>query len=670
MKFISTSLMLFTALGALYAQSGLLTPEKLWGLNRVNLEDVSANGQLLLYTSTSYDIPANQGNTGLYLLSTAGGTPVAIAPATGSKSNARFLPDGSGVSFLIDGKLWMTDLSGGNVRQISDLNMNGYAWSPDNSRLLYIADVKYFQEVKDVYPDLPLAKARIIDDLFYRHWKSWEDYQRSNIFITAWQGGRLSTESTNIMEGEPFDSPLQPMGGMEQIAWSADSRSVAYTCRKLNGKAAALSTNSDIYLYEIATRNTRNLTEGMPGYDMNPAFSPDGKYLVWNSMERAGFEADRNRLFLLDLSTRSRRELTKGFDQEATHPIWSGDSQKVYFTGTDSGTIQLFEVPATGSDIRRITSGMFDYQSLMVAGNALIAGRVSMSAPADIYRVDSRTGDTRQLTFANSESLRDLRMGEVRRRYVTTTDGKQMLVWVIYPPGFDPAQKYPALLYCQGGPQSSLSQFFSYRWNFQLMAANGYIVIAPCRRGMPGFGQAWNDEISGHWGDQAMKDLLSASDDVAKESYVDKERMGAVGASFGGYAVYWLAGNHQGRFKTFIAHCGMYNTESWYGTTEEMWFANWDMGGPYWNDPQPKMYSEFSPHKFIRNWDTPILVIHCEKDFRVPVSEGMQAFQAAQLRQIPSRFLYFENEGHWVSQPQNSILWQRVFFDWLGRSLN
>lgn len=669
MKIFSVLLMLLSAIAGVSGQSGLLTPEKLWAFGRAGLEDVSRDGKWTLYTVTTYDIPSNKGTTELYLLSTSGGTPLKVEQPAGNKGNARFLPNGSGISFLLDDKLWVADLNGGNARQVSDQSMNGFAWSPDSQRLLFIQDVKYFKEVKDIYPDLPLAKARIIDDLLYRHWKSWEDYQRSNIFMANYRNGKVDNDIINIMQGEPYDSPVQPMGGMEQIAWSSDNRYIAYSSRKLNGKAAATSTNADIYLYNIATGKTENMTAGMPGYDLNPAFSPDGKYLIWNSQERAGFEADRNRIFIADLKSGTKRDLTAGFEQEATNAIWSPDSKSVFFIGTDSGTHQIFELPVATGTIRRITDGIFDYNALAYGDGALIASRVSMSMPAELYRVDERKGEAKQLTFINKSQLASLKMGEVRKRFVTTTDGKQMQVWVIYPPDFDPAKKYPALLYCQGGPQSLLSQFFSYRWNFQLMAANGYIVVAPCRRGMPGFGQAWNDEISGNWGDQVMKDLLSATDDIKKESYVDSERLGAVGASFGGYAVYWLAGNHQGRFKSFIAHCGMFNTESWYGTTEELWFANWDMGGPYWQDPQSKMYSDYSPHKFVRNWDTPMLVIHCEKDFRVPISEGIQAFQAAQLNNIPSRFLYIENEGHWVSQPQNSILWQRVFFEWLARDL-
>lgn len=669
MKIISALMMLLTAITGLTGQSGLLTPEKLWAFGRVGLEDVSRDGKKALYMVTTYDIPSNKGTTELYLLATSGGTPVKISEPAGSKGNARFLPDGSGISFLLDDKLWVADGNGKNARQVSDQAMNGFAWSPDNQHILFTADVKYFKEVKDIYPDLPLAKARILDDLFYRHWKTWDDYQRSNIFVAAYQNGKTDSKTVNIMQGEPYDTPIEPDGGMEQIAWSADSRYIAYSCRKLNGTAAATSTNSDIYLYDMTTGKTENISDGMPGYDLNPAFSPDGKYITWNSQERAGFEADRVRIFMADLKTKQKRDLTAGFDQHASNVIWSPDSKCVYFIGTDFGTHQIYKAAIEPAKVEKITDGVFDYNGLAYGDGALIASRMSMSMPTEIYRVDEKKGTATQLTFTNQSQLASLKMGEVRKRFVTTTDGKQMLAWVIYPPDFDPAKKYPALLYCQGGPQSSLSQFFSYRWNFQLMAANGYIVVAPCRRGMPGFGQAWNDEISVNWGDQAMKDLLSAIDDVKKEPYVDSDRLGAIGASFGGYAVYWLAGNHQGRFKTFIAHCGMFNTESWYGTTEELWFANWDMGGPYWNEPQSKMYTDYSPNKFVGNWDTPILVIHCEKDFRVPISEGIQAFQAAQLRHIPSRFLYIENEGHWVTQPQNSILWQRVFFEWLARDL-
>jgi dipeptidyl aminopeptidase/acylaminoacyl peptidase len=468
---------------------------------------------------------------------------------------------------------------------------------------------------------------------------------------------------------ERFDSPLAPMGGMEQITWSPDCHWIVYTCRKLNGTQEALSTNSDLYAFEIASGKTVNLTEDLHGYDLDPTFSPDGHYLAWTSMARAGNEADRTRLMVLDTRTQQRTEWTAGWDYEANHPQWAADSKSIYFLSSTDFTYQMFQIGADDKKIRRITEGLHDYTGLQVAGNSLIGIRVSMTSPAEVFAVDPQTGSARQISSVTADPWDKIAKAKVERRTVKTVDGKDMNVWMVFPPDFDPAKKYPALLYCQGGPQSALSQFFSYRWNPQLMASNGYVVVLPCRRGMPGAGQAWCDEISGDWGGLAMQDLLAATDYAAKQPGIDASRMGAVGASFGGYSVYWLEGNHQKRFKTFISHCGIFNLESFYASTEEVWFANNDLGGPYWQNPKPVSYQKFSPHLFVQNWDTPILIIDNELDYRIPVTEGMQAFQAAQLRGIPSRFLYFPDEGHWMGKAQNSILWQRVFFDWLDKYL-
>jgi dipeptidyl aminopeptidase/acylaminoacyl peptidase len=473
------------------------------------------------------------------------------------------------------------------------------------------------------------------------------------------------------MPGERFDSPLKPFGGAEQIAWSSDGRQIAYSCKKKSGTEYAVSTNSDVYLYDLTTAETTNLTEGMMGYDLEPSFSPDGRHMAWLSMERDGYEADRNRLFVLDLQSRQSRQLTQGFDQDVSGATWAPDSRTIYFTSDVQGTVQLYEMDVASSTVRQITEGVHNYGGFGITGSgsdlSLVASRMSMSAPTDIYRVDPDDGAATQLTSANHDILGDLELGEVRERWTTTTDGKQLHSWVIYPPNFDPTQQYPALLYCKGGPQGPLSQSFSYRWNFQIMAANGYVVVAPNRRGSSSFGQEWEEQISGDWGGQAMADLLSAIDDVAREPYVDQNRLGAVGASFGGYAVFWLAGNHNGRFNTFISHDGVFNFESMYGSTEEMFFVNFDFGGPYWENSNS--YRLFSPHLFVNNWDTPIMIVQGGQDFRVPESESMQAFTAAQLKGVQSRLLYFPEENHWVLSTQNGILWQREFFGWLERYL-
>ncbi len=669
MKKIILNCLVFLLLGNLiFAQSKRLTPENLWDFGRVSLEDVSPDGKTMVYGVRYYDVKTNGGSTDLYLLSTLGGEPVQLTQTPESEGNARFTADGKHVGFLRNGFLYEIEVATKAERLVSEISMNGFMYAPSGNRILYIQDIKYDKDVNQKYADLPLADARIMDDLMYRHWKGWHDFEYSNVIWANYKNGQLSPESVNIM-GESYDSPLNPFGGMEQITFSPDGKSIVYTCKKLKGKAYAISTNSDLYHYEIETGKTTNLTEGMMGYDMDPVFSPDGTSLVWNSMERDGYEADRNRIFIMNMNTGAKEELTKGLDRNCNSPQWSVDGKTLYFSSPEKGTYQLFSMDVASKRVQQLTKGVHNYYSFVPNGNHLIATKASMSMPHEIYKVDLSTSSDRPLTKINKELLSTIKMGEVKERWVKTTDGKDMMVWMIYPPDFDPDKKYPALLYCQGGPQSTVSQFWSYRWNFQMMAANDYIIVAPNRRGLPSFGTEWNEAISGDWGGQAQQDLLSAIDDAKKEPYIDENRLGAIGASYGGYSVYWLAGNHNKRFKTFISHCGLFNLESWYGTTEEMFFANWDLKGSYWDKEKSETWSTDSPHRYVGNWDTPMLVIHGGKDFRIPESEGMQAFQAAQLQGIPSRFLYFPNEGHWVQKPQNGILWQRVFFDWLDKSL-
>ena len=465
---------------------------------------------------------------------------------------------------------------------------------------------------------------------------------------------------------------MKPSGGIEQIDWSPDGKVVAYTCKKKVGKDYALSTNSDIYLFNLETGKTTNFTEGMMGYDTNPVFSPDGQKIAWESMARDGYEADKNRLFIADLKTGEKKDFSATFDQNVQGLSWSADSKSIYLISDIHATDEIFRLDLADGKFNRITDGVHNYQNVFVAGNQLVASKVSMSHPAEIYRIDPATGKDEPITATTKGIMDQLTFGKVESRWITTTDKKKMLVWVIYPPHFDPAKKYPALLYCEGGPQSTVSQFWSYRWNFQMMAANGYIIVAPNRRGLPGFGQAWNEQISGDYGGQNMKDYLTAIDTLAKEPYIDKNRLGAVGASYGGYSVYYLAGHHEKRFKAFISHCGIFNLEAMYSTTDEMWFVNWDNGGAYWdmnNKVAQNTYKNFSPHKFVQNWDTPILVIHGEKDLRIPYTQGMGAYNSAKLKGIPAEFLFFPDECHWVLQAQNGILWKRVFFQWLDKWL-
>lgn len=659
----------------LSAQEGRLTPEKLWEMGRVSMDDISPDGKTVVFGITRYNLEENKGNRDLYTVPATGGEIRKITSMERSEVQARWRPDGKKIGFLSSEsgsmQLWEMSPDGSAKKQITKVEggISGFLYAPTGDKILYTRDVKIDQTVNELYPDLPHAKARIIDDLMYRHWTQWHDYAYSHIFVVDYDEGEITGDPVDIMAGEPYDSPLNPFGGIEEIAWSPDGVLIAYTCKKLTGKDAAQSTDSDIYLYDVAAETTVNLTEGMDGYDKEPAFSPDGEFIAWNSMKEPGFESDRNRIFIANVRSHNKWELTEGLDQDTNHPQWSKDGKTIYCITGIQATYQMASIEVDSKKLTVITKGEHNYYSIRQGKEGLVGLRTTISNPAELFYVDLKKGDQKQITTTNDFLLKQLSMGKVEKRMIETTDGKEMLTWVIYPPNFDKNKKYPTLLYCQGGPQSAVSQFFSYRWNFQLMAASDYIIVAPNRRGLPSFGRRWNDQISGDWGGQAMKDYLSAIDALAKEDYVDETRLGAVGASFGGYSVYWLAGNHEKRFKTFISHCGLFNLESWYGTTEELFFANKDLGGPYWENKPNAMYKLHSPHLYAGNWDTPILVIHNELDFRVPLGEGMQAFTAARLQDIPARFLYFPEEGHWVLQPQNGVLWHRVFFEWLDQWL-
>lgn len=673
------------------------TAETLWKLGRVSDMKLSPSGETILYGITWYDIAANKGNRDLYILDKNAESPRKITDSKGSEVNGIWRPDGKKIGYLSTEsgsmQLWEMGINGEDKKQVTNIEggINGFSYSPDMKSMVYIKDVKIEQDAHDMYPDLPLANALIYDDLMYRHWDSWHDYSYSHIFIAPYSDGVVG-EGKDIMPGEAFDSPMMPWGGMEQITWTPDGNALAYVCKKLKGKEYALSTNSDIYLYNLPTGTTKNLTEGNEGYDQDPVFSPDGSKMVYRSMVTPGFEADKDRIMLLEfnpgalnglknniekLKTKTGKplemnsmiytDLSEGFDQSSSQFTWSKDSKSIYFISGIQATFQVYKLDIATKKIKQLTHGDHDIEAYALNGNDLIITKMRMDLPSEIFRVKT-DGQEEQLTFTNREILKNVVPGKTTKRWITTTDGKKMLVWVILPPNFDPNKKYPALLYCQGGPQSVVSQFFSYRWNFQMMAAHDYIIVAPNRRGLPTFGQEWNDQISGDYGGQNMKDYLTAIDSVAAEPWVDETKLGAVGASYGGYSVYWLAGNHNKRFKTFIAHCGIFNFESMYGSTEEMFFVNYDYKGAYWDKPRPKSY-DFSPHLFVGNWDTPILVIHGGNDFRIPYTEGMQAFNVAQQNNIPSRFLFFPDESHFVTKPQDAILWQREFFKWLDKYL-
>ena len=657
--------------------SDVMTPEVLWSFGRVGGTQVSPDGKSVIYDVTYFNIAENKSYRDIYSIPVAGGTAKKLTDSPEKEAEAHWRPDGKKIGYISSksgsSQLWEMNPDGTGNAQVSNVpdGISGFMYSPDLKNLVYIRAVKLDKDIHDLYPDLPLANARLETDLMYRHWDSWSDYTYQHVIIANYNDGTIMGEK-DIMEGERFDSPGKPWGGMEQINWSPDGKTVAYTCKKKVGKDYALSTNSDIYLYNLGTGKTTNFTEGMMGYDINPVFSPDGTKIAWESMARDGYEADKNRLFIADLKTGEKKDYSAGFDQNVTGLTWTADSKSIYFISDIHATDEIFKLDLADGKFTRVTDGVHNYQNVFLAGNQLVATKVSMSQPAEIYRVDPATGKDEPITTVTKGITDQLTFGKVESRWITTTDKQKMLVWVIYPPHFDPAKKYPALLYCEGGPQSTVSQFWSFRWNFQMMAANNYIIVAPNRRGLPGFGQAWNEQISGDYGGQNMKDYLTAIDTLAKEPYVDKDHLGAVGASYGGYSVYYLAGHHEKRFKAFISHCGIFNLEAMYSTTEEMWFVNWDNGGAYWdlnNKVAQNTYKNFSPHKFVQNWDTPILVIHGEKDLRIPYTQGMGAYNSAVLKGIPAEFLFFPDESHWVLQAQNGILWQRVFFQWLDKYL-
>lgn len=655
-------------------QSDVITPENLWDFGRVSDIQISPNDSLILFGVTWYDWKQNKGNRDLYTMKMDGSDRKNITSTNEGEYNAVWL-DKNTIMFLASDKngemqIFSMSIAGGARKQVSELpgGITGFKIAPDGKQIAYSCELP-LPGVTDIYKDLDKANARIIDDLMYRHWDEWVT-TRSHLFVTEIKNGHME-KGKDILEGEPFEVPQKPFGGLEQICWSPDSRQIVYTCRKKTGTEYSLSTNTDLFLYDIATAKTRNLTEGMNGYDWNPVFSPDGNKLAWESMERDGYEADKLRLFVLDMKSGEKTEYTTAFDQSAEQLRWNEKGDCIYFLSDWHGTRHIYVLDFYDNSINQVSEGICDYVAFELVDDMAVAQRQSMSQPDEIFAVDLKNGQGKNISEINKDILSQLTMGKVEERWITTTDNKKMLTWVIYPPHFDSTKTYPVLLYCQGGPQGMVGQFWSYRWNFQMMAANNYIVVAPNRRGVPGFGMEWLEQISGDYGGQNMKDYLVAIDSVAAEPWADENRMAAVGASYGGFSVFWLAGNHEGRFKAFIAHDGMFNLESQYLETEEMWFVNWDLGGAYWekeNAVAQRSYAN-SPHRFVDKWDTPILIFHGERDYRIAYTQAMQAFTAAKLRKIPSRLVLFPEENHWVLKPQNAILWQREFKGWLDKHL-
>ena len=656
-------------------QGGRLTPEALWAMGRINSVLPNEQTNQLAYTVSYYSVEENRSTSWIRVAHEQDNQLVTDNEWVGYEPAWW----GNNIAYLNGGKLHVKSIDGKvNTLNGFDKDIEGFLLSPQGDKIILIAQVKTVASTVDKHPDLPLASGRVVDDLMYKHWDEWTE-TAPHPFLCELKEGIANPESQikdleiinciDLLEGTPYESPMKPFGGIEQLAWSPDGKTIAYTCRKKSGLDYAISTNSDIYLYDIATGTHTNLTEGNMGYDTNPSYSPDGKYIAWLSMEHDGYESDENRLFICNIATGEQTFLSKGLDTNVDSYYWK-DNNTLVFSAVWHATSMLYEINLQG-ERTYLTTGQYDYVPAANIGDTYYCLRHSMREANEIFRF-KQGEEPVQISHENENIYSQITMGEVVPRWQTTTDGKQMLTWIIYPPHFDPTKKYPTLLYCEGGPQSPVSQFWSFRWNFMMMAANDYIIVAPNRRGLPGFGNEWNEQISGDYGGQCMKDYLTAIDEfVMNEPYVDKDHLGCVGASFGGFSVYWLAGHHNKRFKAFIAHDGIFNMEMQYLETEEKWFANWDMGGAYWEKNNKIAQRTFanSPHLFVDKWDTPILCIHGEKDYRILANQGMAAFDAAKMRGVEAQLLIFPDENHWVLKPQNGILWQRTFFNWLDKYL-
>ena len=689
-------------------KSDLMTPEALWAMGRIGGYAASPDGKHIAYQVAYYSVKENKSHHILYIMDADGKNQKQLTTSAKSETDAAWLSNDR-IAFCTGGEVWSMNIDGTDRKQLTKTNgeVEGYLFSPDKSKIVILKSIPYHGSIKKNPEDLPKATGRLITDMNYRHWDHYVESIAHPFLANVAADGTIG-ETKDILEGEPFECPTAPFGGIEQLDWSKDSRYIAYTCRKKEGVQYAVSTDTDIFLYDTETGNAENLCKpadykepqidlsktmknqlvnaadnlkNNPGYDQNPKFSPDGKYVAWLSMERDGYESDRNRLCVYDLQTGDKKYITESFDSNVDDFCWSDTKDAmIYFIGVWHGTENLYAINWKG-ELKQLTEDWADFGSLQMLNNKkqILAERHDYFNAADLYVITPNfkkpeKTDVKQITQENKHIFDQLAKGKVQQRWVKTTDNKEMMYWVILPPHFDETKKYPTLLFCEGGPQSPVSQFWSYRWNFMIMASQGYIVVAPNRHGLPGFGSEWCEEISGDWTGQCMDDYLTAIDDAANNlPYVDKDRLGCVGASFGGFSVYYLAGHHDKRFKCFIAHDGAFNLESMYTDTEEVWFSNWEYEDAYWNkdlSPNAKKTYENSPHKFVDKWDTPILCIHGELDYRINANQGFGAFNAAKLKGIPAELLLFPDENHWVLKPQNGILWQRTFFNWLNRWLN
>ena len=663
------------------------TPAVMWKMGRLGGASLSPDGATALYTVTRYNMDENRGLTQIYVRDMASGEEKTLTDNTSNNNDAQWSADGKKIFFTSSRsgsmQVWQMSADGSNAKQITNVEggVEGYGIAPTEDKIFYVKKV-HAADIKssDVHKDMDKSKARIYDDLMTRHWDYWDEGEYSHIFVADLTADGLKNDKDIIGEKSAWDAPLAPFFDTAEIAWSNNGKMLAYTCKPLTGAAYAVSTDSDIFIYNTEDGSTLNINKiktnkGMRimefvGYDRYPVWSPDDKQLAFCSMATPGYESDKDRLYVYDLASQLHTDLSLDFDHSAQNVIWK-DNSTIYFLSPIEGTQQVCKADVKNAKIDVITSGDHDIATMSIAGDKCLTTLMTISRDKEMYDVNLADGTLTQISNINAHIYDNVKMGEVQKRWIKTTDGKEMLTWVILPPDFDPTKKYPTLLYCEGGPQSVVSQGWSYRWNFQLMASQGYVVVAPNRRGCPSFGSEWREQISGDYAGQNIQDYLAAIDTVAKEPWCDTEHMGCVGASYGGYSVYYLAGHHDNRFKAFISHCGIFNFESMYGETEELFFINHDYGGNYWdkeNKIAQRSYAN-SPHKFVDKWNTPIMIITGEFDFRIPYTQSLQAFTAARLKGLDSRLVEFENEAHQVFKPQNSMVWNREFFGWLDKYL-